>query len=133
LIISSKHFKVALDNFVNGFFGLNYLCEEELTQCSANFWPIAKAIANATEDAIADFIFYEIYMHFDASQEILSDGGSSNLCGKVVETYLKKIQTVNKGSSPYHPRINGRVEHLNGIIDDMLTKLLLGFVGLQTS
>jgi hypothetical protein len=78
-----------------------------------------------TEDAIADFIFHEIYMHFDAPQEIFSDGGS-NLWGKVVETYLKKIQTVHKDASPYHPRTNGRVERLNGIISGMLTKLLLG-------
>jgi hypothetical protein len=82
-------------------------------------------LADATEDTIADFIFHEIYMHFGAPQEILSDGGS-NLWGKVVETYLKKIQTVHKGSSPYHPRTNGRVERLNGIIGGMLTKLLLG-------
>jgi hypothetical protein len=63
-------------------------------------------------------------MHFGAPQEIFIDGGSS-LWGKVVETYLKKIQTVHKGASPYHPRINGRVERLNGIVGGMLTKLLL--------
>jgi hypothetical protein len=87
-------------------------------------WPITEAIADATEDAIAVFIFHEIYIHFDALQEIFSDGGS-NLLGKFVETYLKKIQTVHKGASPYHPRTNGRVEHLSGI-GGMLIKLLLG-------
>jgi hypothetical protein len=67
LTISSKDFKVALDNFVAGFFALNDLCEEEPTRRSANFLPIAKVITDATEDAsIADFIFHEIYMHFDA-------------------------------------------------------------------
>jgi hypothetical protein len=60
---------------------------------------------------------------FDTPQEIFIDDGS-NLWGKVVETYLKKVQTVHKGASPYHPRTNGRVEHLDGIIGGILTKLL---------
>ena len=88
-------------------------------------WRIAEAIADATEDAIAVFIFHKIYIHFGALQKIFSDGGS-NLWGKVVEAYLKKIQTVHKDASPYHPRTNGRVEYLNGIIGGMLIKPLLG-------
>ena len=50
--------------------------------------PLQRPIVDATEDAIADFIFHEIYIHFDAPQEKFSDGGS-NLWGKAVETYLK--------------------------------------------
>jgi hypothetical protein len=33
----------------------------------ATGWPIAKAIPVASEEAIADFIFTEIYMHYDAA------------------------------------------------------------------
>jgi hypothetical protein len=72
--------------------------------------PIAKAIAEATENAIANFIFHEIYIHFDTSQEIFTDGGSNLFKSEVVEIYLKKIQTVHECMSPYHPRTNGRVE-----------------------
>ena len=89
----------------------------------ATGWPIAKALPNATEEAIADFIFHEIYMHYGAPQEIFTDGGK-NLWGSVVQKYLEKIQTVHKGSSPYHPRTNGKVERLNGILEDMISKLL---------
>jgi hypothetical protein len=91
----------------------------------ATGWPIAKAIPKARKDAVAEFIHQEIYMHFDAPQEIFMDGGS-NLWADVVQKHLEKMGTVHKGPSPYHPRTNGKVERLNGIIDGMLGKLLLG-------
>jgi hypothetical protein len=61
-------------------------------------WPVAKAIPSATEYAIADFIFHEIYMHYGAPQEIFTDSGK-NLWEGVVQSYLKKIQTVHKSIS----------------------------------
>jgi len=90
----------------------------------ATGWPIANAIPTATEDAIAEFIYDEIYMHYGAPQEIFTDGGK-NLWGGVVQKYLEKIKTLHKGTSPYHPRTNGKVERLNGIIGGMLGKMLL--------
>jgi len=91
----------------------------------ATGWPLAKALPFATEEAIAEFIFHEIYMHYGAPQEIFTDGGK-NLWGGAVQRYLAKIKTLHKGTSPYHPRTNGKVESLNGLIGGMLTKLLLG-------
>jgi hypothetical protein len=37
---------------------------------------------------------------------------------------MKKIHIVYKGTSPYHPRTNEKVECLNGILEDMISKLL---------
>jgi hypothetical protein len=90
----------------------------------ATGWPIAKAIPKATEETIADFIYDEIYMHYGAPQEIFTDGGK-NLWGGIVQKYSEKMRTLHKGTSPYHPRTNGKVERLNGIIGTMLGKLLL--------
>jgi len=90
----------------------------------ATGWPIAKAIPKATKEAIAEFIHDEIYLHYGAPQEIFTDGGK-NLWGGIVEQYLKKIKTLHKGTSPYHPHTNGKVERLNGIIGNMLGKMLL--------
>ena len=42
------------------------------------------------------------------------------------KAYLEKIKTIHKGTSPYHPRTNGKVESLNGLIGSMITKYLLG-------
>jgi transposase InsO family protein len=89
----------------------------------ATGWPIAKALRSATSTAIANFIHDEIYMHYGAPQEIFTDQGK-NLWGDVVKEYLKKIGTNHKGTSPYHPRTNGKVERLNGILEGILSKLL---------
>jgi hypothetical protein len=91
----------------------------------ATGWPIAKALPEATEEAIAEFIFKEIYLQFGAPQEIFTDGGK-NLWGGVVQRYLARVKVVHKGTSPYHPRTNGKVESLNGLLGKMLTKYLLG-------
>src|SRR5437667_9992912 len=66
----------------------------------------------------------EIYLHYGAPQEILTDGGK-NLWGGVVQKYLEKIKTLHKGTRPYHPRRNGKVERLNGVIGSLLGKMLL--------
>src|SRR5204863_10020632 len=87
-------------------------------------WRIDKAIPAASEDAIAEFLYNEIYLHYGAPQEIFTDDGK-NLWGGVVQKYLEKIKTLHKGTSPYHPRTNGKVERLNGILGSMLGKMLL--------
>jgi hypothetical protein len=71
--------------------------------------------AKATKDAIADFSFHEVYVHYGAPQEIFTDGGK-DLWGGVVQKYLERIKTGHKGTSSYHPRTNRKVESLNGLI-----------------
>ena len=63
-------------------------------------------------------------MHYGAPQEIFTDGGK-NLWGGAVQKYLERVKTLHKGTSPYHPRTNWKVERLNGIMGTMLGKLLL--------
>ena len=38
----------------------------------ATGWPIAKALPEATEEAVVEFIFSEIYMHYGAPQELFT-------------------------------------------------------------
>jgi RNase H-like domain found in reverse transcriptase/Reverse transcriptase (RNA-dependent DNA polymerase)/Integrase zinc binding domain/Retroviral aspartyl protease len=87
----------------------------------ATGWPLAKALPAATEDAIAEFIFYEIYMHYGAPQEIFTDGGK-NLWGGAVQKYLAKIKTIHKGTSPYHPlrmvKLSRSMDYLAGSLQN---------------
>src|SRR5947207_3266363 len=63
-------------------------------------------------------------MNYDAPQEIFTDDGK-NLWGDAMQKYLDKIKTLHKSMSPFHPRTNGKVERLNGIVGTMPGKLLL--------
>ena len=53
-------------------------------------------------------------------------GGYRGIAAEQTASHLRKIGTVHKGTSPYHPRTNGKVERLNGILEDMISKLLFG-------
>jgi hypothetical protein len=63
-------------------------------------------------------------MVFGPPDELLSDN-SSNLVGKVLTAYMKLLATKHRGTTPYHPRINGKVENLNELVGSMLTKMLI--------
>src|SRR4030095_8186106 len=65
-----------------------------------------------------------IMVHHKKSSPTPSDG-DKNLWGGVVQKYLEKIKTLHKGMSSYHPRTNGKVKRLNGILGSMLGKMLL--------
>ena len=82
-----------------GCISITVLLLNDRTQNNASIR--AKALPQAAEDAIADFIFKEIYMNFGAPEEIFTDGGK-NLWGGVIYKYLERIKMVHKGISPCH-------------------------------
>lgn len=48
----------------------------------ATGWSIARAILDAVQEAIAEFISQEIYMHYGAPQEIFTNNGRKPLWGR---------------------------------------------------
>jgi transposase InsO family protein len=90
----------------------------------ATGWPVAKAVPDATEEAIAEFL-HEIYVNYGAPREILSDNGTNLLSG-AVKHYVRMLKARHRTTTPYHPRTNGKVENLNGTLGKMLTKYLMG-------
>ncbi|KAJ5131586.1 hypothetical protein N7448_005744 [Penicillium atrosanguineum] len=90
----------------------------------ATGWPVAQAVKDATEEAIGLFLFERIFVHYDAPREIISDNGRNLLAG-AVRYFVKLLQTRYRTTTPYHPRTNGKVENLNGILGRMLTKYLM--------
>ena len=91
----------------------------------ATGWPVARAVPEATDEAIAIFLHEEIFVHYGAMAELMSDNGP-NLLSKVVAHYVQLLKTRHRVTTPHHPRTNGRIERLNGILGAMLTKMLMG-------
>jgi transposase InsO family protein len=91
----------------------------------ATGWPVAKAVPEATEEALGQFLHEQIFMNYGAPLELISDNGTNLLSG-AVEYYLNILKTRHRTTTPYHPRTNGKVENLNGLLGRMLTKYLMG-------
>jgi hypothetical protein len=63
-------------------------------------------------------------MVYGPPKELLSDNGT-NLTGNVMKAYTALLGSKHRVTTPYHPRTNGKVEILNGILGTMLTKMLM--------
>ncbi|KAJ8651750.1 hypothetical protein O0I10_012677 [Lichtheimia ornata] len=83
--------------------------------------PIARAVPDATSEAIAKFIHEEIVMRFGCPDEIVTDRGA-NFTGKFLDYYLGRLKAKHNLTSAFHPRSNGKVERTNGILKSMLRK-----------
>lgn len=88
-------------------------------------YPVARAIPEATAEAVANFLYEEIVMRFSCPKEILTDRGA-NFMSKVVQHYVKRIGANHKFTSSFHPRTNGKCERLNGTFKQMLRKYVNG-------
>ena len=93
-------------------------CIEYLTS-----WPVAVALPDARAETVASALHEHVTMVYGPPKELLSDNGS-NLVGFVFTEYLKLIGSKARHTTPYHPRTNGKVENFNGILGNMLTKML---------
>ena len=87
----------------------------------ATGWPIAKAMPEATAEAVATFLYEDVFLQFGCPSEIVSDRGS-NFMSEVLQRYLEKMHIKHKATSAYHPRSNGKCERFNGMIGQMLNK-----------
>ena len=86
-------------------------------------WVEAKALYQANEKYIVDFLFEEIFTHFGVPREIVTNQGMQFM-SKLVKSITQKYQSIRRTSSPYHPRANGQVESTNKVIESIMTKTL---------
>jgi hypothetical protein len=91
----------------------------------ATGWPVARAVPDATEETLAEFLFRDLYTHYGAFNELLSDNGANLLSG-AVKHFVSLLRARHRTTTPYHPRTNGKVENFNGLIGRILTKYLMG-------
>lgn len=86
-------------------------------------WPVTRALPDARAETIAKVIHDDITMVYGPPKELISDNGR-NLTGDVMSAYTKLLATKHRVTTPYHPRTNGLVENLNGLLGAILTKML---------
>ena len=91
----------------------------------ATRWPVTKCLPEATAEALADFVHNEIYMLYGPPTEVITDRGA-NLWAEAMKVLYERMKTKHRGTTPYHPRTNGMVEKLNGVLGKAISKYLVG-------
>jgi len=85
-------------------------------------WVEANAVAKATEQVVADFLFEDLFSRYGTPREIVSDGGAlftSHMIGRLMQKYGVK----HRVTTPY-PQANGQVESTNKVSENILTKTI---------
>ncbi len=85
---------------------------------------MTKAVLNAIETTIADFLYNKIFTNYSSSRELLSNN-SINFLSCVVTYYLKKLETQHRIMTSYHLCTNEKIENLNKTLSFMFTKYLM--------
>ncbi|KAL1914164.1 uncharacterized protein VTP21DRAFT_10268 [Calcarisporiella thermophila] len=91
----------------------------------ATNWPVARAVPDATEETVANFLYFDIMMNYGCPSEILTDRGSQFM-SRVISRYLELQRIRHLKTSAFHPRSNGKTERFNGLLGSMLTKYVRG-------
>ena len=91
----------------------------------ATRWPVTKCLTDARAETLAEFLHEGIYMSYGPPKELISDRGP-NLWKAAVQHLCEKMKTRHRGTTPYHPRTNGMVERLNGVLGKAISKYLVG-------
>ncbi|OQD82988.1 hypothetical protein PENSOL_c164G09093 [Penicillium solitum] len=69
----------------------------------ATRWPVSRAVPDAIEEVLAEFLYRDIYTHYGAFTELISDNGPNLLSG-AVRHLVALIQARHHTTIPYHPR-----------------------------
>ncbi len=85
---------------------------------------MTKAVLNAIEATVVDFLYNEIFTNYDLLRELLSNN-DMNFLSCIMIYYLKKLRTQYKIMTLYHLCINEKIENLNEMLSFMLTKYLM--------
>lgn len=72
-------------------------------------WVEAKALYQAIEKSVIDFLFQDIFNYFGVPKEIVMNHGVK-FVSKELQVVVKEYHIRHFQSSPYHPWANGHVD-----------------------
>jgi hypothetical protein len=84
-------------------------------------WVEAKELHRATEEAVIDFLFEDIFIRFGVPRELVTDGGPP-FTSHGFKATLQKYHIQHRMTIAYHPQANGQMESTNKVIEAILTK-----------
>lgn len=87
-------------------------------------WSEARATKRNTEAVAVDFFNNQVVCRYGIPLEIVTDQGS-HFTGGMVTELLKKLSVKHRRTTPYYPKANGLVEKTNGILADIIAKMIL--------
>lgn len=86
-------------------------------------WVEAKALYYASEKAMVDFSFEDIFTQFGVPRGIVINQ-DTQFTSKIVKAITKKYKIKHQNSTPYHPQANEWVECTKKILESILTKTI---------
>eukprot|EP00253_Pinus_taeda_P010834 PITA_10834 len=89
----------------------------------SRIWAETKAIKEATEEKVAEFLRENIFYKFGYPRELVTDQGSQ-FTSNLIEDLLAHRKIKHRTSTPYHPQANGQVEVTNRALEGILTKVM---------
>jgi transposase InsO family protein len=84
-------------------------------------WIEAKALHRAMEQAVAYFLYEDIFTHFGVPREIVTDQGTQ-FASKLIQSVMQQFKIKHRFATPYHSQANGQVESTEKVLEAILTK-----------
>ncbi len=85
---------------------------------------MTKAVSDATETTVTDFLCNKIFTNYNSLRELLFNN-NTNFLSHVVIYYLKKLRTQYRTMTFYYLCTNEKIENLNEMLSFMLTKYFM--------
>jgi hypothetical protein len=81
-------------------------------------------LPNIRVEIIAKVIYNDITMVYGPLKEFLFNNGR-NLIEDVIKAYTTLLATKHRVITPYHPRTNKIIKNFNGLLGNVLIKILI--------
>ncbi|MCO5614183.1 hypothetical protein L7F22_068464 [Adiantum nelumboides] len=86
-------------------------------------WVEAQSVTRVNEKTVSRFVYTYICCRFGTPLEIVSDNGPGFRKGLLTEV-CEELHILHRHSTPYYPQSNGLVEKANGIIAEIIRKMV---------